>query len=278
MSRLGFDLLGHIENMRGISGGIRDIDIQKCAQAPPTDLRAWEDCNFPYRLPADLRAFLGASNAFSLEWTADQRSQPSEGEGVGEGKTVVGRTRVNGLSAITRVPLDADDLRDIATSRARAAAAAAAAAARAQSVPRRQYSPRSSRPKDNSESDVRVEDGRGGCAGRGRTSVASATLDSPSSHGVETDGRSESSRTYGIAAFCLDSACEVGRVALVYGGTPIAGSNHGDGHAGRSVRHRDFSSNTGSSKETGGDGDGENAPAARELSNPEVWLQDLSCR
>ena len=198
------------------------------------------------RLPEDLRAFLSASNGFSLEWTARQRDPPPGGTG-GSGEDVaIGRICVDALSAIARVPLDADDLRDMTSSRARATAAAAAAA-KARSLPWRRARPGSSSPGDAKSN------------GKERPLVGSSVAaDTPSSGG---DNSSEGgySSAYGIAAFCLDSSCEVGRVALVYGGAPIAGCIDG----------------VGGNRSTPG---GTKASATRELSSPEVWLQDLSCR
>jgi len=153
-------------------------------------------------------------------WTARQRAPPGgAGENGGGEGVIVGRVCVEPLSAITRIPLDADDLRDMASSRARAAAAAAAAA-RARSLPRRRPSPPSSSP---AAGDAKVEGISGARIGQrrplGRPGV---TADgAPSSGGFEAGGNDDS--TYGIAAFSLDSSCEVGRVALVYGGAPMAG-------------------------------------------------------
>lgn len=202
------------------------------------------------RLPQDLRAFLTASNGFSLAWTARQRALPPGGGGGNGEDVVVGRICVDALSAITRVPLDADDLGDMASSRARAATAAAAAA-RARSLPHRRACARSSSPRDAKTND------------EGPTLVGpSVAADKPSSGVANPEGYTSA---YGIAAFCLDSSCEVGRVALVYGGAPIAGC--ADGVAGSSSdKHRERS--RGAAK----------ASATRELSSPEVWLQDLSCR
>lgn len=164
----------------------------------------------------------------------------------------MGRICVDALSAITRVPMDADDLRDMASSRARAAAAAAAAA-RARSLPRRRPCPRSSSPSGDAQSN-----------GEGRAVVGSSVAaDAPSSGGVNAEGYSSA---YGMAAFCLDSSCEVGRVALVYGGAPIAGCIDGVGGS------------SSSNNKHGERGGGTKASATRELSSPEVWLQDLSCR
>lgn len=203
------------------------------------------------RLPEDLRAFLSASNGFSLTWTAGQRAQPPGDAGGSVEDAVVGRICVDGLSAIMRVPLDADDLRDMASSRARASAAAAAAA-KARSLSRRRACPSSSSPSDAQSN------------GEGRPLVgASVAADTPSSGGVNNKG-GHSSSAYGIAAFCLDSSCEVGRVALVYGGAPIAGCV--DDIGGGNSKHRERSRG------------GTKASATRELSSPEVWLQDLSCR
>lgn len=205
------------------------------------------------RLPEDLRAFLSASNGFSLAWTARQRAPPLGGAG-GSGKEVaIGRICVDALSSITRVPLDADDLRDMASSRARAIAAAATAA-NARSLPRRRTCPLSSTPGDATSN------------GEGRALVGSSVgADAPFSGGVNSEGYSSA---YGIASFCLDSSCEVGRVALVYGGAPIAGCD--DRIAG--------SSSSSSNKHRGRSRSGTKASATRELSSPEIWLQDLSCR
>lgn len=206
------------------------------------------------RLPADLRAFLSASNGFSLAWTARQRAPPPGGAG-GSGDVFIGRVCVDALSAITRVPLDADDLRDVASSRARATAAAAAAA-KARSLPRGRACPR---PFSPSPSDAKSN-------GEGRAVVGSSiAADASSSGGASSEGGYGSSSAYGIAAFCLDSSCEVGRVALVYGGDPIAGCI--DDIGGRS-----------NNKQRERSRGGTKASATRALSSPEVWLQDLSCR
>lgn len=204
------------------------------------------------RLPEDLRAFFSASNGFSLAWTAKQISIPPSGGAGGSAEgIVVGRICVDALSAITRVPLDADDLRDMASSRARAAAVAAAAA-KARSLPRRRTCPCPSSPSEAKSN------------GEGRALVGSSVAaDTPSSGGGNTGGYSSA---YGIAAFCLDSSCEVGRVALVYGGAPIAGGDYG------------IEGSTSSNKPRERSRAGTKPSAARELSSPEVWLQDLSCR
>lgn len=190
---------------------------------------------------------------------------------------MVGRIRVDPLSAITRVPLDADDLRDMAYSRARAAAAAAAAA-RARLLPRRRPSPcPSPSPGDNEGTNI---DGNGvSAAGSGdmlALAGSAAAADASSVDGVNTNGCNSSE--YGIAAFCLDSSCEVGRVALVFGGAPIAGCSGDDSHDSSSgLRGRDLGSSS-NSKHRERSGGGKRASATQELSNPEVWLQDLSCR
>ncbi|CAM9451377.1 unnamed protein product [Ectocarpus sp. 8 AP-2014] len=267
LCRLGFDLMAHLEAMRGKGMDIRDIEIQDCVKASAAALRVWEDSNFPYRLPEDLRAFLRTSNGFSLGWTSKQQQRSPEEEGSG-GDKVIGRIRVDSLSAMTRVPLDEDDLRDMAYARARAAAAAAAAAARARSLPRR-------RPRAPSSG----HGGNGldakGFHGGGTASVLAVT-DAPSSSEdhAKTPATSSSSSAYGIAAFCLDSSCEVGRVALVYGGTPVMGSG-GDGDFGER-RERPGSSSNSNTREK--DSSRNKTSATQELSNPEVWLQDLSCR
>lgn len=202
------------------------------------------------------------------------------------GDVVVGRIRVDPLSAITRVPLDADDLRDMAYSRARAAAAASAAA-RARSLPRRRSSPRSSCSPGANNEGTNVDPSGASATGNGdvlsvagsavATATATAKADSSSSDGINTNGGSGGE--YGIAAFCLDSSCEVGRVALVFGGAPIVGCSSDDVHDNSSnsgLRGRDLgSSNSKHRERTGG---GKRASATQELSNPEVWLQDLSCR
>eukprot|EP00752_Nemacystus_decipiens_P001796 g1735.t1 len=249
VSRLG--LMAHLETMRANGMGIENIQVDDFVGASPAGLRVWEDCNFPYRLPEDLRAFLSESNGFSLAWTARQRVPPPGGaQGIGE-DVVVGRMCVDPLSAIKRVPLDADDLRDMTASRARATAAAAAAA-KARSLPRRRGGPRSSSPDDPLSN--------GGERALSRSSVAG---DTPSSGGANSEGGYSSA--YGIAAFCLDSSCEVGRVALVYGGAPITGCIDDVGGSSNS-KHRERRR------------EGTKALATRELSSPEVWLQDLSCR
>ena len=154
-----------------------------------------------YRLPTELRAFLGASDGFSLTWTA-QRLHFDATARRDNLDVVVGRIRINSLSAIKRLPLDSDDLSGIASSRARAAAATAA-------------------------------------------SSSSAPL-----------GGNGGGKAYGLAAFSLDSLCEVGVVALVYGGAPL---------------------NISYSRQCAGSDKLKGASVA-ELTNPEVWLQDLSCR
>ncbi|CAN0515808.1 unnamed protein product [Ectocarpus sp. 12 AP-2014] len=265
LCRLGFNLMAHLEAMRGKGMDIGDIEIQNCVQASAAALRVWEDSNFPYRLPEDLRAFLRTSNGFSLEWASKQQQRSPE-EGGSGGENVIGRIRVDSLSAMTRVPLDKDDLRDMAYSRARAAAAAAAAAS-ARSLPRRRPRAPSSSHGDNGL------DAKG--AHGGGTAAVLAATDAPSSSEdhAKTPATSSSS-AYGIAAFCVDSSCEVGRVALVYGGTPVMGSG-GDGDFGER-RERPGNSSNSSTREK--DSSRNKASARQELSNPEVWLQDLSCR
>lgn len=189
---------------------------------------------------------------------------------------MVGRICVDPLLAITRVPLDADDLRDMAYSRARAAAAAAATA-KARSLPRRRPS---SSPGDNDEgaslhAQAVSAAGSGGVLALGRFAATAATVDATSSDGVNMN--SCGSSEYGIAAFCLDSSCEVGRVALVFGGAPIVGCSNDESHDSSSsgLRGRDLGSNI---KRRDRNGGRKRTPATQELSNPEVWLQDLSCR
>lgn len=75
----------------------------------------------PVRLPVELCAFLGASNGYSLTWTVKHDNATERG-GL---EVVTGRIRINGLSAITRLPLDSDDLSNIASSCSREAALAA---------------------------------------------------------------------------------------------------------------------------------------------------------
>lgn len=55
MSRLGFDLLSHLETMRCNGMGIRNIDVRDCKKASSAALRVWEDSNFPYRCPPNSR-------------------------------------------------------------------------------------------------------------------------------------------------------------------------------------------------------------------------------
>ncbi len=221
------------------------------------------------RLPVDLRAFLSASNGFSLAWTARQHVPPGVAKEIGgEEGVVVGRVCVDPLSAITRIPLDADDLRDMASSRARAAAAAAAAA-RARSLPHRRPSPPSSSP----AGDGKAEGVSGAGIGERRPIGRPGATDdgSPSSDGFDAGG---SYSAYGIAAFSLDSSCEVGRVALVYGGAPTTGCVDGVGAGGPGDRGLGNGSNNRRERSRGG----AKASVAQELSSPEVWLQDLSCR
>ncbi|CAM9372392.1 unnamed protein product, partial [Ascophyllum nodosum] len=202
LESLGLDVLRQLEDMR--SKGVRNVSIVDVAAATPTALQVWDDTNFPYRqeaLPTELRAFLGASDGFSLTWTA-QRLHPDATARRDNLDVVVGRIRINSLSAIKRLPLDSDDLSGIASSRARAAAATAA-------------------------------------------SSSSAPL-----------GGNGGGKAYGLAAFSLDSLCEVGVVALVYGGAPL---------------------NISYSRQCAGSDKLKGASVA-ELTNPEVWLQDLSCR
>lgn len=171
---------------------------------------------------------------------------------------------------MTRVPLDEDDLRDMAYARARAAAAAAAAAARARSLPSRRPRAPSSGHGDNGL-DAK------GVHGGGTAAVLAAT-DAPSSsedHAKTPATSSSSSSAYGIAAFCLDSSCEVGKVALVYGGTPVMRSG-GDGDFGERRERPGSSSSNSNTREK--DSSRNKASATQELSNPEIWLQDLSCR
>lgn len=47
MSRLGFDVLDHLEGMH--NKGVRSIRVEDCAQASSSALRVWEDSNYPYR-------------------------------------------------------------------------------------------------------------------------------------------------------------------------------------------------------------------------------------
>lgn len=221
------------------------------------------------RLPLDLRAFLSASNGFSLAWTARQRVPPGgAGEIGGEEGVVVGRVCVDPLSAITRIPLDGDDLRDMASSRARAAAAAAAAA-RARLLPHRRPSPPSSSPVGGGKAEGVSGAGNGERRPLGRPGVKADGA--PSSGGFDAGG---SDSAYGIAAFSLDSSCEVGRVALVYGGVPMAGCVDGVGAGGPRCRGLGNGNNDRRERSRGG----AKASVAQELSNPEVWLQDLSCR
>lgn len=195
------------------------------------------DLNNKNRLPEDLRAFLSSSDGFSLSWTVKLQGSGAGGGAEGEGpggasnrEVVAGRIRVDRVSAITRIPLDVDDLRSIkASSKASAAAAIAAVA----SV--------------------------GG--GVSTFSVAPA----PPAGALDFDGGdpAENRDTYGVAAFSIDSACEVGRVALVYGAPrrsppPPRGKKSCSGGSTTSV-------SSCSGAEAG-------------LVNPEVWIQDLSCR
>ena len=185
---------------------------------------------------------------------------------------MIGRIRIDRLSAMKRVPLDADDLRDMAFSRARASAGTVTSATATRPLPR--PSPAASFP----VSPDGVHQARGGdndittaSSGRAEGQASAHTSVSASSavnhgNGGGGDGSGEGGgggkgggRAYGIAAFCLDSSCEVGRVALVYGGSPTVGDT-----ARRGVS-------------VGRDRNGKGVAVA-ELASPEVWLQDMSCR
>lgn len=186
-----------------------------------------------------------------MSWSVKQHGSPGEGRGGGGREVEVGRICVGRLASITRVPLDADDLSDMASSRARAAAVAAVDVARTGSLLRR---PSSSPLASGGGSDHVRE--RGGDI-RGQVAPARrgvANISSPSV-GANGDGGA-----YGIAAFSLDSSCEVGRVALVYGGAPARSD----------AKRRGVSRK---SREAGGKGG-----MVVELASPEVWLQDMSCR
>lgn len=220
----------------------------------------------PPRLPEDLRAFLRTSNGFSLEWASKQQQRSPEEERNGSEK-VIGRIHVDSLSAMTRVPLDEDDLRDMGYARARAAAAAAAVEARARSLPRRRRRAPSSGQGDNGLHAKGFHVG-------GTAAVLAATDAPSSSEDHAKTPATSSGSAYGIAAFCLDSSCEVGRVALVYGGTPVTGFG-GDRDFGVRLESPCSRSNS-NTREKGSSRI--KASATQELSNPEVWLQDLSCR
>lgn len=169
------------------------------------------------------------------------KSQRREGAGgAGEASAasrdiLVGRIGVNRLSSITRVPLDADDLRSIKSAPSNAAAAARVANGSLGSSPHKKHAGVNA---DGSES-------------RRRGSALALGDD---------DGRD----MYGVAAFALDSACETGRVALVYG-APLSSAAH--------PQRRKTQSSSPPAR-----GHPTSAMAAGGFANPEVWIQDLSCR
>lgn len=178
--------------------------------------------------------FLISSDGFSLSWTASHQEKPCELQrdegrgGGGEDEFVVGRIQIGSLSTITRVPLDADDLRDIAFSRARAVSTTASTS----TSQTQRYPP--------------PPESLSGSAGE--------RLSNSAREKFACSNKRESNSFYGIAAFCLDSSCEVGRVSLVYGVTPASDqpTKHG--------------------------GIDEGTVKERALASPEVWLQDMSCR
>lgn len=170
------------------------------------------------RLPEDLHAFLSSSDGFFLSWTAKPFGPKSS-------EIVVGRVQVNRLSAIKRVALDSDEVLRITS-----VASTLASGVRASSDPGM----------GTGQNNMSPPDGFSGGNIR-RMGISSAeALDANSS-------------AYGIAAFSLDAACEVGRIALVYGAPSSASF----------PRPRN-------SRETG------RIPGS--LKTPGVWLQDMSCR
>ncbi|CAM9690629.1 unnamed protein product, partial [Laminaria digitata] len=206
---------------------------------------------FRPRLPADIRAFLQTSDGFSLSWTAKHHNTEG-GEGGGGREAVIGSIHVDRLSAIKRVPLDADDLRDMAFSRTRASAGAA------------RTGPLQPRPSPSSSSSSPLSPG-GAHQARDRGSDSTAGSGGRAEGQAPAPAHAGGGRAYGIAAFCLDSSCEVGRVALVYGGAPTGGD---------SSARRGVGVGTGAkSRESKGKG-----ASVAELASPEVWLQDVSCR
>lgn len=216
----------------------------------------------PPRLPDDLRAFLLACDGFCLSWATQHVGGSAAGvTGCGGGREgVVGRIRIDRLSAIKRLQLDFDDLRGIASSRASSAAAAAAAAA----------SPAlggvtSSLPRRSSPAAFPVADSGSGRPGE-KNDAAKPNI---SEDRMGSSDDAESNGGYGVAAFSLDSSCEVGRVALVYGGGGGAPTLKG-GTISNSSSMRVQQHPNGRGKPT--------TSSAVELVSPEVWFQDLSCR
>lgn len=172
------------------------------------------------RLPEDLRAFLCTSDGLSLSWTVKLHGKGGEGGGPGgssDREVVAGRIYVGGVSAITRIPLDADDLRSIKLS-SRCVADAIA---------------------------------------------ADAPAPAPGALDLDRDDTTGNRDAYDLAAFSIDSACEVGRVALVYG-----------------VPRRSPPPRRRGSRSCSGENSRVTSRSAVEawLVNPEVWIQDLSCR
>ncbi|CAM9678165.1 unnamed protein product, partial [Discosporangium mesarthrocarpum] len=124
------------------------------------------------RLPDDLQAFLSSSDGFSLSWAAAI---------YGNRETRVGHLRVNQLSGIARMPLDADDLRSLSSHPLEGTCSFSADGGGAVS------------------SHISAPVGRGE-GGKGYSTVR------PS----QERGR------FSVAAFALDSDPEVGSVTLVY--------------------------------------------------------------
>lgn len=136
--------------------------------------------------------------------------------------------------------LEVDDVDDISSSRARAAACPAISTGW---LPRRSTSSHFSSTDGSSNRVGGRENGTTRLGNEGK--VAADEVDSPNGSGCD----------YGIAAFSLDSSCEVGRVVLVYGCAPLSDE---------STRQRPSCKGQG--------------PLVTEITSPEVWLQDMSCR
>ena len=92
-NELAFHVLSYIEVMPGVT----ELDFEERHGVSSADIGAWDAANMPYRLPAELAAFLCMFDGLRFSWrvTMPQR-----------GSVLVGSMRLNRLRDVARTPID----------------------------------------------------------------------------------------------------------------------------------------------------------------------------
>ena len=70
-NELAFHVLSYIEVMPGVT----ELDFEERHGVSSADIGAWDAANMPYRLPAELAAFLCMFDGLRFSWRATMRNE-----------------------------------------------------------------------------------------------------------------------------------------------------------------------------------------------------------